>query len=65
SIYLSSNVISIIVPKISRINLIWETQDKIIISYYANHQTTKGIKGKLLASLNSTSEEELNDTLSN
>ncbi|CAG8681125.1 17547_t:CDS:1, partial [Cetraspora pellucida] len=58
--HLPSNVTNAIVPKISRINLTCEVRDKIIISCHADHQTTKGIKKKLLAPLNDANEEELN-----
>ncbi|CAG8608079.1 6161_t:CDS:2, partial [Scutellospora calospora] len=64
--HLPSNLINTAnVPKISRINLTREVKDKIIISRHADHRTIKGIKGKLLVSLNGTSEEELNNALSN
>ncbi|CAG8521385.1 15269_t:CDS:2 [Cetraspora pellucida] len=48
--HLLSNIINANVLKISR-----------IISCHADHQTIKGIKGKLLASFNGTNEEELNN----
>ncbi|KAF0555766.1 gephyrin: PROVISIONAL [Gigaspora margarita] len=63
--HLSSNIINTVVPKISRINLTHEVQDKIIISHYTDHQNTKGIKETLLVLLNSASEEELNNALLN
>ncbi|CAG8749969.1 3895_t:CDS:2, partial [Gigaspora rosea] len=63
--HLPSNILNAVVPKISRINLTREVQDKIIISRHADHRTTKGIKGKLLVSLNGASEEELNNALLN
>jgi hypothetical protein len=51
------------IPKISRINLTYSVRDSIALSRRADHRTAKGIKAKLLTSLNGASEEVINNAL--
>ena len=49
------------IGKMSRINLTREKRDEIIVSRRADHRTTRGIKGKLLASFNNADEHTLRE----
>ncbi|CAB4392942.1 unnamed protein product [Rhizophagus irregularis] len=51
------------IPKISRINLTYSVRDSIALSRRADHRTAKGIKAKLLTSLNGASEDVINNAL--
>ncbi|UZO01004.1 uncharacterized protein OCT59_012113 [Rhizophagus irregularis] len=51
------------IPKISRINLTYSVRDSIALSRRADYRTAKGIKAKLLTSLNGASEEVINNAL--
>ncbi|CAB4389552.1 unnamed protein product [Rhizophagus irregularis] len=51
------------ISKISRINLTYSVRDSIALSRRADHRTAKRIKAKLLTSLNSASEEVINNAL--
>ncbi|CAB4395224.1 unnamed protein product [Rhizophagus irregularis] len=51
------------IPKISRINLTYSVRDSIALSRKADHRTAKGIKAKLLTSLNGASEDVINNAL--
>ncbi|RGB37622.1 hypothetical protein C1646_666085 [Rhizophagus diaphanus] len=51
------------ISKISRINLTYSIRDSIALSRKADHRTAKEIKAKLLISLNSASEEVINNAL--
>lgn len=52
-----------IIPKISRINLAYSVRDSIALSRRADHRTAKGIKAKMLTSLNGASEEVISNAL--
>src|SRR4051794_33322514 len=65
-IHIPPNIISDnFVPKIQRLNLLRNVKDTVLISRRADHRTTKGIKAKLLKSLNGTSENTLSEALNN
>ncbi|CAG8591527.1 8570_t:CDS:2, partial [Cetraspora pellucida] len=60
-----SNMLITKAPQVTRLNLTCQVCDQIIISHRTDHQSAKTIKGKLLYSLNSANEEELNKALLN
>jgi hypothetical protein len=52
-------------PRVTRINLDLSTKDLVIKERRADHHTAKGIKAKMLAPLNGTSEEKIREALNN
>ena len=50
-------------PKIKRLNLLRSVRDNVLLSRRADHRSTKGIKSKLLTSMNGASEETLSQAL--
>ena len=46
-------------PKIERLNLLKVVRDNVLLSRRADHRSAKGIKSKLLASVNDANEETL------
>ena len=60
-----SNIIAnnSLTPKIERLNLLKVVRDNVLLSRKADHRSAKGIKSKLLASVNGTNEETLSQVL--
>jgi hypothetical protein len=52
-------------PKIKRLNLLRNVRDNILLSRRADHRSTKGVKSKLLMSMNGANEETLSQALAN
>ncbi|GET01685.1 hypothetical protein GLOIN_2v1872702 [Rhizophagus clarus] len=53
------------IPKIKRLNLLRGVYDNVLLSRRADHRSNKGIKSKLLASMNGANEEILSQELNN
>ncbi|GES76203.1 hypothetical protein GLOIN_2v1872702 [Rhizophagus clarus] len=51
------------IPKVQRLNLLQNIKDNILISRRAGHRNAKGIKAKLLASMNGTKEDILSEAI--
>ena len=60
-----SNIIVNSTPKIERLNLLKSVRDNVLLNRRADHKSAKGIKSKLLASMNGANEETLSQALSN
>ncbi|CAG8757549.1 17735_t:CDS:2, partial [Cetraspora pellucida] len=63
--YYPPNMVNVSILQITKINLIYQVQDQIIINQCADHQTTKTIKGKLLYLLNGADKKDLYKALLN
>lgn len=50
-------------PKIERLNLLKVVRDNVLLSRRADHRSAKGIKSKLLASVNGANEETLSQVI--
>lgn len=61
--HVSQNIILNSVPKVQRLNLLRNIKDTILISRRADHRSAKGIKAKLLASMNGTKEDTLSEAI--
>ena len=61
----SSNIIAnnSLTPKIERLNLLKVVRDNVLLSRRADHRSVKGIKSKLLASVNGANEEIFSQVL--
>jgi hypothetical protein len=63
--HIPSNIIINTTPKITRLNLLRSVRDNVLLSRRADHRSSKGIKSKLLASMNGANEEILSQELNN
>ncbi len=59
------NIIVNSTPKIERLNLLKSVRDNVLLSRRADHRSAKGIKSKLLASMNGANEGTLSQALTN
>src|SRR6266498_578261 len=59
------NIIVNLTPKIERLNLLKSVRDNVLLSRRADHRNAKGIKSKLLASMNGANEGTLSQALTN
>ena len=63
--HLPHNLPNTQIPQITRINLDLSTRDMILKSRHADYRTAKGVKIKMLAPLNGSSEERIKEALNN
>src|SRR6266542_4453186 len=59
------NIIVNSTPKIERLNLLKSVRDNVLLSRRADHRSAKGIKSKLLASMNGVNKGTLSQALTN